>query len=212
MRPLSFALVFAVASLCLGIVAVERAEAASLSVSRAVIDFDENIGNRFALDNIIGDNTNISFDELGPTVADGLTIDGVTFGFQEAGIPSPDATFAAFDLGPIGPLTFLSGNIMEGSALGVLTLDFAIPTNFLSFGFAMNGTAPSPISGATVSLFDAANDLIGIFTVDIVETVQQLGFPEGRFEYRIAAVPVPAALPLFLAALGAFGLLRSRRH
>ena len=202
MRFKSFALAVAVAGIFLA------AQAEASSVGRAVITFEDSVGDRFALDNLIGDNTNIDFGELPLAPVDGLTFDGVTFGFQVGGSPSNDAEFGGLDLGPF-PFDHLDGLALEGSALGVLTLDFAIPTSFLSFGVALNGTAPSPILGATVSLFDAADSLIGTFFVDVFEGQF---FPEALFEYRVAAVPVPAALPLLLAALGGLGILRIRRN
>lgn len=202
---------FLVAFIGIAVSAFAGPQAAAATVSRAVIDFNETVGNRFILDNLIGDTTNIGFDELAPTPLDGLSLDGVTFGFQESGIPSPDAVFAAFDLGLIGPKMFLDGEVLEGSALGILTIDFAIPTGFLSFGFALNGFSPVPIPGATVSLFDAANQLIDIFTVNIVSSQAQPGFPEGYFEYQVATVPVPAALPLFVTALTVLGFMRRGR-
>ena len=201
MRFKSFALAVAI----LGIFLAPQAEAAS--VSRAVIDFDDTIGDRFALDNLIGADTNIDFGELPITPVDGLTFDGVTFGFAVGGGPSADAEFGGLDLGPF-PFNNLDGLALEGDAAGILTLDFAIPTSFLSFGIALNGTVPSPVPGATVSLFDAADGLIGVFTIDVSE--EQL-FPEGQFSFEVATVPVPAALPLLLAALGGLGFLHSRR-
>ncbi len=202
MRFKSFALAVAVAGIFLA------AQAEASTVSRAVITFEDSVGDRFALDNIIGDATNIDFTEVSAAPVDGLAVDGVTFGFDVGGSPSGDAVFGGLDLSPF-PFTHLDGLALEGSASGTLTLEFAIPTSFLSFGLSLNGTAPSPVFGATVSLFDAADNLIGTFLVDVLE---EQFFPEALFEYQVAAVPVPAALPLLVAGLAGLGVLRIRRR
>jgi hypothetical protein len=79
--------------------------------------------------------TTLTFDELPFQPVDGLSFNGVTFGFQIGGIPSADAVYNGF--GP-GVTTYVQDPSLEGSATGALTLQFDHPTTILRFGIARN--------------------------------------------------------------------------
>jgi hypothetical protein len=95
----------------------------------------------------------LTFDELPTQPVDGLTYKGVTFGFTVGGSSSTDALYSG--VGPGEYVTYLEGTTLEGNAAGMLTFDFAQPTNLLQFGLALNSF--SPVTAAyTVELFDAS--------------------------------------------------------
>src|SRR4030042_1041498 len=66
----------------------------------------------------------LTFDELPTQSVDGLSYNGITFGFKVGGNPSTDATYNA--IGP-GTLTYLQDPTLEGTPAGILILDFATP-------------------------------------------------------------------------------------
>lgn len=117
----------------------------------------------------------ITFSELPPQPVNGLTFQGITFGFTVGGNPSTDATFGGS--GP-GTITFVQDPSLEGNSAGVLTIDFTGgPTSTLSFGVAVSTTDPlSP--GFTVSLFDPTANLLGTFPVN---TSPLVFFSEAEF-------------------------------
>ena len=84
---------------------------------------------------------------------------GVTFDFKVGGVDSADANYAS--AGP-GSITFVQDPSLEGDAAGVLTLDFAVPTSVLSFGYALLSFEPLP-AGVSVTLLDSGLGLIGVF-------------------------------------------------
>jgi hypothetical protein len=94
----------------------------------------------------------LTFDELPTQPVDGLSYKGVTFGFTIGGNPSTDALYS--DVGP-GAISFLQDTVLEGNSAGILTLDFAQPTNMLQFGIALNSFSPA-VPGYSVQLFDAS--------------------------------------------------------
>lgn len=121
--------------------------------------------------------TTLLFDELPSQPVDGLSISGVTFGFEVGGSPSSDATYNV-DLG-IGPTAYLSDPVLEGDATGLLTLLFAAPTPQLSFGLGLlAGTDFMP--GALVSLYDNSNALLDSIGIN---TLANMGISEGLFDY-----------------------------
>jgi len=118
----------------------------------------------------------LTFDELPHQSVDGLSYEGVTFGFTVGGSPSTDAYYGA--IGP-GVLTYLQGRSLESNAQGILTLDFASPTNLLEFGIALN--IRTPVTGAyTVELFDKSLGSIGIISEN---TNPLIYWSEGKFSY-----------------------------
>ena len=123
----------------------------------------------------------LTFDELPYQSADSLSYDGVTFGFDVGGNPSTDAYYGAVGA---GPLTYLQGESLEGNAQGILTLDFASPTNLLKFGLALN--TRNAVTGAyTVELFDESLGSIGIISEN---TDRLLYWSEGKFSYSGTAI------------------------
>ena len=119
----------------------------------------------------------LTFDELPLQSVDGLSYEGVTFGFTVGGSPSTDAYYGG-DIGP-DPITYLQGKSLEGTARGILTLDFASPTNLLEFGIAMNTITPA--TGAyTVELFDKSLGSIGIISENMYPLIH---WSEDKFSY-----------------------------
>jgi len=129
--------------------------------------------------------TTLTFDELPYQSVDGLSYQGITFGFSVAGSPSTDAYYNA--LGP-GTLTYVQDKTLEGNALGVLTLDFAKPVNLFEFGLALN--TKMPVANAyTVELFDATLASLGIMTEN---TSPLILWSEDRFQY--SGTPISRAV------------------
>ena len=123
----------------------------------------------------------LTFDELPYQSVDGLSYEGVTFGFTVGGSPSTDAYYGA--AGP-GPLTYLQGSTLEGNAQGILTLDFTSPISQLEFGLALN--TRSPVTGAyTVELFDESLGSMGIISENTNPLVY---WSEGQFTYGGTAI------------------------
>ena len=127
----------------------------------------------------------LTFDELPHQSVDGLSYGGVTFGFTVGGSPSTDAYYGA---GGPGALTYLQGGSLEGNAQGILTLDFASPTNLLEFGIAL--TTTTPLTGAyTVELFDKSLGSVGIMSENTNPLVY---WSEDKFSY--SGTPVSRAV------------------
>jgi hypothetical protein len=119
----------------------------------------------------------LQFNELPAlTPVNGASVLGVTFGFQVGGLPSTDARY---NVGGPGTITFLQGPVLEGTASGVLTLNFSTPTSMVQFGIAR--VTLSPLSpGATVQLFRPDASLLGTFSVN---TNPLISFSEAQFSY-----------------------------
>jgi len=118
----------------------------------------------------------LDFTELPSQPVNGVTINGLTFGFTNG-----DATYNAF--GP-GSTVFVQDPSLEGSTAGTLTLSFARPTNRLEFGLALSTFGPLT-PGATVALYNPSGHLR---TVVPVNTESLGSFTEGRFAYSGGAV------------------------
>jgi len=176
----------------------------------------------------------LTFDELPTQSVDGLSYNGITFGFEVGGNPSTDATYNA--IGP-GTLTYLQDPTLEGTTAGILTLDFATPTDQLQFGVALNSYNVET-GGYLVNLYDPSYALIGVFSGNtsplIVWSEDQftyggapisratIGFnfnnqTNGRFALDnltinpVSAVPAPGAVLLGSIGLGFVNWLRRRR-
>ena len=127
----------------------------------------------------------LTFDELPFQSVDGLSYEGVTFGFTVGGSPSTDAYYGA--VGP-GPLTYLQGETLEGNAEGILTLDFASPISHLEFGLALNTRDPVT-SAYTVELFDDSLVSMGIISLN---TNPLMYWSEDQFTY--SGTPISRAV------------------
>ena len=171
----------------------------------------------------------LTFDELAPQPVDGLSYNGVTFGFKVDWVPSTDAVYN--DIGP-GNLTYLQDASLEGTTAGVLTLDFETPTDQLDFGIALNSYNPVTMA-YVVKLYDSSYTPIGTFTGDTSPLVL---WSEGQFTYSgtrvrravigfnehaanrfaidnltINPIPAPGAVLLGSFGLGLVNWLRRRR-
>ena len=129
-------------------------------------------------------------DPPGHVPVDGLSFEGVTFGFTVGGIGSTDATY---DSGNGGNCTFTQDPVIEGDAAGTLTLDFLVPTPLLQFGVALNAANASLSPGFSVALFDASLNPIG--TTSVAANPQPCGFPGGQFSH--SGTPVRRAVITF---------------
>jgi len=171
----------------------------------------------------------LTFDELPTQSVDGLSYMGVTFGFKVGEISSTDATYNG--IGP-GTLTYLQDPTLEGTTAGILTLDFATPTDQLQFGVALNSYyAATP--GYVVRLYDPSYALIGVYSGNTSPLVL---WSEGQFTYSgtqvsraaigfnkqagsrfaldnltINPIPAPGAILLSSIGLGLVNWLRRRR-
>ena len=134
----------------------------------------------------------IHFDELPAQDVNGVSLLGVTFGFNM------DATFGTNVGPPASP--FIQPPSLEGNSLGTLTLTFAVPTNELSFGVARS-IEVNLNPGVSVELFDVANNVIGTYTADLSPSPL---FSEGEFSYAgtaagkaVITFPMPNVAPRF---------------
>jgi hypothetical protein len=171
----------------------------------------------------------LTFDELPTQPVDGLSYNGITFGFKISGHSSTDAVYNG-----IGPesLVYLDDPTLEGTAAGILTLDFDKATDLLEFGVALSSY--DTVSPAyAVRLYDSSYTLIGTF----IESASPLEvWSEDLFTYSgakisravigfnnqaasrfaldnltINPVPAPSAVLLGSLGLGLVNWLRRRR-
>lgn len=127
--------------------------------------------------------TTLTFDELPLQPVNGLSVSGVTFGFEIGGVPSTDARYHAF--GP-GSTSFVQDPSLEGNAAGVLTLSFDQPTTVLEFGIARNCFC-TLTPGVSVELFKpgAAGRSRGVLAMT---TSPVVSFSEALFSYSGPAI------------------------
>jgi len=118
----------------------------------------------------------LTFDELATQPVQGLTTNGIGFGFTVGTQTSQDAVYNR--PGPAGT-SVLSGAVLEGDARGILTPTFPTPTPVLGFGVALTAsTGLSP--GLTVQLLGPAGQALGTSSVN---TAARGGFNEARFDF-----------------------------
>jgi hypothetical protein len=178
----------------------------AVPISRVIIDFDQTAGPRFALDDLATDFTTLHFDssEATPQPVNGLTVNGITFGFTVGGLASNDAVYNT-TTGP-GNTSYIHTPNLEGDASGILQLDFTTPTSSLSFGLAL--LANSTGIGATVQLFDAGLNSVGTLPVNVAPISS---VTEGQFSYP-SEVPEPATLALMGLGLAGLGFARKKKQ
>jgi len=176
-------------------------------------------------------NTTLTFDELATQQVDGLSYNGVTFGFTVGGVSSSDALYNT--IGP-GNLLYLQGAVLEGTSYGTLTLDFDSPTSLLQFGLSMNSYDPET-AAYKVQLFDTSLTSIGIFTNDtttpklwtedlfsysgtlisraVIDLNEQVAgrFAIDNLTYNTNTVPAPGAILLAGIGTGLVSWLRRRK-
>ncbi len=120
--------------------------------------------------------TTVTFDEVPTQPVNGLTVGEVTYGFTVNGAASTDANYASF-----GPnlVNFLQDPVLEGTASGILSLDFSTPVDSIQFGLARSITA-QVTNGVEVRLFDAGGNPAGTFPLNLITPVS---FAEVQFTY-----------------------------
>jgi hypothetical protein len=172
--------------------------------------------------------TTIGYGSLPQEPVNGVTVDGVTFGYTEFGSASPEALFNV-DIGA-GNTQNVDEAALVGFTDGILTLNFASPVSHISFAAALTTNA-SLTPGFSVSVFDAAGDVLDSTNVD---TTPLAVFSEGEFSYDGAdatsvaisfdsvdanefalgsvTVPEPASLAMFTVGLLALGTTVVRRR
>jgi hypothetical protein len=123
----------------------------------------------------------LTFDELPTQAVNGLSYNGITFGFKVGGYSSTDAVYNG-----IGPenLVYLDDPTLEGTTAGILTLDFDKPTDLLKFGVALNSYY-TETPAYLVKLYDSSSTLIGSF---LENTSPLFRWSEGQFIYSGAEI------------------------
>ncbi len=175
--------------------------------------------------------TTLTFDELTTKPVNGLSYNGVKFGFTVGDIPSTDAHYNS-----IGPsnLLYLQGAVLEGTTLGTLSIDFASPTSLLQFGISLNSFDPET-AAYKVQLFDTSLTSIGIFTNDtttpklwtedlftysgamisraVINFNELLAdrFAIDNLTYNTSTIPAPGAILLGSIGAGLVSWLRRRK-
>jgi hypothetical protein len=139
----------------------------------------------------------LTMDELPMQPVNGLSLEGVTFGFTVNGAASTDATFNA----PNGGIQADTQDpVIEGNAEGVLTVNFASPTPEVQFGVSLLTSAElSP--GFSVKLLNSGT-LVQSTSVNTAP-VGSDSLTEGLFAY--SGAPVNQAVVTFNSSGSRFG-------
>jgi hypothetical protein len=127
--------------------------------------------------------TTLTFDELPTQSIDGLSVKGITFGFEDGGAPSTDAFYGG--LGP-GSITWVQDPSLVGASSGTLTLVFDHPTTVLQFGIARNCVC-TLAPGVAVELFRPGVTESSSSTLTMT-TSALVSFSEAQFSYSGPAV------------------------
>jgi hypothetical protein len=181
--------------------------------------------------------TVINFGELPMQNANGVSIDGVTFGYS-----GPDGAEAIYGYSIGIPTENLSDPVLYGATSGTLTVSFADLTSIISFDIVL-GTAASVADGYNVDLSDGGTDVfsqsydvdpqiilaesvfsysgapINLLTLAFPNTTdsddnQVASFAIDNLTFDPPATPEPGAVSLLtigFLALGVFARLRSRK-
>ena len=130
----------------------------------------------------------LTFGELPTQPVNGLSIQGVTFGFEVEGAGSTDAHY---DGGGPGLAGAVQCPCLEGNAGGELTLRFDKPTNILRFGVVLSCPACTLSPGFSVELFNPggrSREIIDVETRPPDPPVSRFEWSEGQFNYQGAAL------------------------
>lgn len=131
----------------------------------------------------------VTFDEINtttPVTVDlgGVTIGGLTIRYDGGGLGQAS-------IGDLGPTV---GNpLLLGDSIGLLQLDFAVPTPRISFNFGLNLTVTAPPDGFVVNngvqaeLFTPAGVLLGSYMAPAIYN-DASGQTDGLFLYEGTAV------------------------
>lgn len=125
--------------------------------------------------------TTLLFGEVPLQSVNGLTVEGVTFGFTVGGSPSVDARYNS---GGPTPGPYIACPCLEGDALGTLTITFDKPTQVVQFGLALQ-VGGSLAVGATVDVIGPNGKSRGVFPI---ATSPAPLFTGGQFTYDKNAV------------------------
>jgi hypothetical protein len=134
----------------------------------------------------------LTMDEVPFQPINGLTVKGVTFA---------DTAGAAYNAGNGGQLHFTQDPVIEGNSNDVITMTFANPVTFISFGIAMRTQATIP-GAYTIQLYDPANNLIGTYSAGVSL------FPGDAFSggvFSVSAVGLISKAVLSFTAAGQAG-------
>jgi hypothetical protein len=121
----------------------------------------------------------IHFDELPAQALNGVTVNGVTFHFSIASVPSNDAQFGTL-VGP-GNVVEIHPPNAEGNSNGLLTIDFAAPVSHVDFGLAISDSSPHA-PAAVGQAFAAGNISLGNTFVNTAPPGAGQ-FSQGHFSY-----------------------------
>ena len=88
--------------------------------------------------------------DISPVPCEGLQLDGITYSFSVAGVPSPDCTVGT-SMGPDISDDIDPPNI-EGTSAGVLHMRFDVPTTTFGFGVALATVASPQVNSVIVNL------------------------------------------------------------
>ncbi len=127
---------------------------------------------------------NLTFDELAPQSADGVSLAGATFGFTVNGTALDEAIYGTTDGPREQEASLMRGARLTGPSAGILTIDFNTPTSILEFSVVVNEILPL-FPGFTVELFDGTGEALNITHVDMHP---EQFFSQARFTH--AGTPV----------------------
>ncbi len=128
-----------------------------------------------------------------------ITFEGLDVDVDLTGVTVQDVTFTYDDGGSgalafIGPYGVREGNfVLAGETIGLLTLDFAVPTTSLGFDFWLDA-AGDVTDGVLAELYAPNGDFIDVSTAKALYD-DEIGLAQGAFLYEGA--PISQALLLF---------------
>lgn len=163
--------------------------------------------------------------EFGVSAFDGQNIttqylpSGVTFGpnYQQSVAGAPSPSIQGGFLSP--PDTNVSpGSIFFTSDVSAAVFGFGADAAITTFSAVLNGGFVETFDGATNFTETAGSGKFYGFEGIVFDEIQfelpdeLANFSLDNLQYTVAAIPLPAALPLFLMALAGLGLVARRRR